>query len=81
MPPARLRAEALSYAQQLAARSRTGLSAIKRLGRHAADAGQSLPDGLHLEQREAMSVLTGTDIDEGLAAFRERRVPNFARSR
>jgi hypothetical protein len=26
-----------------------------------------------------MRVLTGSDINEGLAAFRERRVPNFAR--
>jgi hypothetical protein len=26
-----------------------------------------------------MRVLTGIDINEGLAAFRERRVPNFAR--
>ncbi|MBV9559575.1 MAG: enoyl-CoA hydratase/isomerase family protein [Bradyrhizobium sp.] len=79
VPAARLHDEALSYARQLATRSRAGLSAIKRLGRHAANAGQSLPDGLRLEQREAMHVLTGTDINEGLAAFRERRVPNFAR--
>jgi enoyl-CoA hydratase len=78
-PVARLREEALSYARQLATRSCTGLAAIKRLGRHAADAGQSLRDGLRLEQREALHVLTGPDINEGLAAFRERRVPNFAR--
>jgi hypothetical protein len=35
--------------------------------------------GLRREQQEAMRVLTGIDINEGLAAFRERRVPNFAR--
>jgi enoyl-CoA hydratase len=78
-PPARLRDDALAYAGLLATRSRDGLAAIKRLGRHAADDGQSLPDGLRREQQEAMRVLTGVDINEGLAAFRERRVPNFAR--
>jgi enoyl-CoA hydratase len=78
-PAARLQDDAVTYARQLATRSRPGLEAIKRLGRHAADAGQSLPEGLQLEQREAMHVLIGTDINEGLAAFRERRVPNFAR--
>jgi enoyl-CoA hydratase len=78
-PAARLRDDALAYARQLASRSRTGLAAIKRLGRHAADAGQSLSNGLRLEQQEAMDVLTGIDINEGLAAFRERRLPNFAR--
>jgi enoyl-CoA hydratase/carnithine racemase len=77
-PAARLRDDALAYARQLAARSRTGLAAIKRLGRHAGDAGQSLSDGLRLEREEAMHILTGIDISEGLAAFRERRVPNFA---
>jgi enoyl-CoA hydratase len=76
---ARLRDDALTYVRLLATRSRDGLAAIKRLGRHAADNGQSLSDGLRLEQQEAMRVLTGTDINEGLAAFRERRVPNFAR--
>ena len=76
---ARLRDDALAYTRQLAARSRTGLAAIKRLGRHAGDAGQSLSDGLRLEREEAMHILTGIDISEGLAAFRERRVPNFAR--
>ena len=78
-PPARLRDDALAYARLLATRSRDGLTAIKRLGRHAAADGQSLPDGLRREQQEAMRVLTGIDINEGLAAFRERRVPNFAR--
>jgi enoyl-CoA hydratase len=78
-PPARLRDEALAYARLLATRSQGGLAAIKRLGRHAADDGRSLADGLRREQQEAMRVLTGIDINEGLAAFRERRVPNFAR--
>jgi enoyl-CoA hydratase len=78
-PPARLRGDAVAYARLLATRSRDGLAAIKRLGRHAADDGRSLPDGLRREQQEAMRVLTGIDINEGLAAFRERRVPNFAR--
>jgi enoyl-CoA hydratase len=78
-PPTRLRDDAVAYARLLATRSRDGLAAIKRLGRHAADDGQSLPVGLRREQQEAMRVLTGIDINEGLGAFRERRVPNFAR--
>jgi enoyl-CoA hydratase len=78
-PSPRLRDDALTYVRLLTTRSRDGLAAIKRLGRHAADGGQSLSDGLRLEQQQAMRVLTGTDINEGLAAFRERRVPNFAR--
>jgi len=78
-PASRLRDEALAYARLLATRSGAGLAAIKRLGRHAADEGQPLADGLRREQQEALGVLTGIDIDEGLAAFRERRVPNFAR--
>jgi enoyl-CoA hydratase len=78
-PSARLRDDALNYVRLLATRSRVGLAAIKRLGRHAADDGQSLSVGLRREQQEALRVLTGTDINEGLAAFRERRVPNFAR--
>jgi enoyl-CoA hydratase len=78
-PAAQLRDDALAYAGQLATRSHQGLAAIKRLGRHAAAAGQSLSHGLRLEQQEAIRILTGIDIYEGLAAFRERRVPNFAR--
>lgn len=78
-PAVRLRDDALAYAQQLAARSRHGLAAIKRLGRHAADEGLALAEGLRREQQEAMRILTGVDINEGLAAFRERRAPNFAR--
>lgn len=78
-PPTRLLDDALAYARLLATRSPDGLAAIKRLGRHAADDGQSLPDGLRREQQEAIRVLTGIDVNEGLAAFSERRVPNFAR--
>jgi enoyl-CoA hydratase len=79
VPAARLREDALACARQLATRSRTGLAAIKRLARHAADESQALSNGLRLEQQEAMRILTGIDISEGLAAFRERRVPNFVR--
>jgi enoyl-CoA hydratase len=78
VPAARLREDALAYAGQLASRSRTGLAAIKRLARHAADADQSLSDGLRLEQQEAVHVLICIEVSEGLAAFRERRAPNFA---
>ena len=66
----------MAYAKLLASRSRSGLAAIKRLARHAAR--ESLEQGLHLERQEGLRVLQGPDLDEGLAAFRERRVPVFA---
>jgi enoyl-CoA hydratase len=78
-PSAQLRDDALAYARMLATRSRGGLAAIKRLGRVAADAGKSLADGLRTEQQDALQVLTDPDVNEGLAAFRERRTPNFTR--
>jgi enoyl-CoA hydratase len=75
-PSDRLRDDAMAYAKLLASRSRSGLAAIKRLARHAAQ--ESLEQGLHLERQEALRVLQGPDLDEGLAAFKERRVPVFA---
>lgn len=77
-PAEGLDADALAYARLLATRSRTGLAAIKRLARHAADEGQGLSEGLRLERQEGVTVLSGIDINEGLAAFRERRTPLFA---
>jgi enoyl-CoA hydratase len=75
VPAERLRDEAMAYARLLASRSRAGLAAIKRLARHAANAG--LDQGLDRERQEAMGVLPGIDVDEGLAAFKARRTPRF----
>jgi enoyl-CoA hydratase/carnithine racemase len=75
IPDAELRERALDYCITLATRSRPGLAAMKRLAR----AGAHLPlaDALALEQRLALEAMAGPDVDEGLAAFGERRPPRF----
>jgi enoyl-CoA hydratase/carnithine racemase len=75
IPDAELRTQALAYCEQLATRSRPGLAVMKRLAREGADL--PLADALKLEQRLALEVMTGPDVDEGLAAFGERRPPRF----
>jgi enoyl-CoA hydratase/carnithine racemase len=75
VPDAELRAQALAYCEQLATRSKPGLAAMKRLARDGADL--PLADALALEQRLALKAMTGPDVDEGLAAFGERRAPQF----
>ena len=72
---AELRQQALAYCEQLATRSRPGLAARKRLAREGADL--PLTDALKLEQRLALQAMAGPDVDEGLAAFGERRPPLF----
>lgn len=76
IPDAELRERALAYCQQLATRSRPGLAAMKRLARAGADL--PLADALKLEQRLALEAMAGPDVDEGLAAFGERRPPRFS---
>ncbi len=75
IPDAELRDRALAYCEQLATRSKPGLAAMKRLARDGADL--PLADALALEQRQALQAMAGPDVDEGLAAFGERRVPRF----
>ena len=75
IPDAGLRDHALAYCEQLATRSKPGLAAMKRLARDGADL--PLSDALALEQRLALKAMSGPDVDEGLAAFGERRVPRF----
>ena len=76
VPDAELRQQALAYCEQLATRSRPGLAAMKRLTRQGADL--PLTDALQLEQRLALEAMAGPDVDEGLAAFGERRPPRFS---
>ena len=76
VPDAELRQQALAYCEQLATRSRPGLAAMKRLARQGADL--PLTDALQLEQRLALEAMAGPDVDEGLAAFGERRPPRFS---
>ncbi len=70
-----LRAEALAYCNTLATRSRGGLAAMKRLARDGLEG--TLADGLALERRTVVPLMTSGDVDEGLAAFQERRQPKF----
>jgi enoyl-CoA hydratase/carnithine racemase len=75
IPDAELRDRALAYCEQLATRSKPGLAVMKRLAREGADL--SLADALALEQHLALKAMAGPDVDEGLAAFGERRAPRF----
>ncbi|HEX2797332.1 MAG TPA: enoyl-CoA hydratase/isomerase family protein [Immundisolibacter sp.] len=75
IPDAELRERALDYCSTLATRSRPGIAAMKRLARAGADL--PLADALALEQRLALEAMAGPDVDEGLAAFSERRPPRF----
>jgi len=72
---AELHARAAAIAAAIAAKSPIGLSRMKQIVENAFDMSESA--GLALEQ--ALSNLHTTSIDrrEGLAAFRERRQPNF----
>ncbi len=66
---------ALDYCRTLASRSPAGLAAMKRLARAGLEG--SLDAGLALEERDVVPALGAADVDEGLAAFRERRPPTF----
>lgn len=71
-----LQTEALALCAQLAARSRPGLAAMKRLAREGLDL--PLPVALALEREEAAALLPSPDVAEGLAAFAARRKPHFS---
>jgi len=66
---------ALAYCVKLASRSRPGIAAMKRLARSGLDG--PLHAGLSDEADAAIAGMLGSDVDEGLAAFLERRTPNF----
>lgn len=73
----RLDAEALAYCHAVCGRSRGGLATMKRLARQGLEG--SLDAGLTVEERQAPDALRVADVDEGLAAFVERRPPRFER--
>ncbi len=74
--PEALHAHALSWCAKAAQRSYTGLAAMKRLARQGLD--QTLNEALSLEVDVAVEALLGDDVGEGLAAFQERRTPQFS---
>ena len=67
--------ESFTYCQNLAKKSRAGLSAMKQWSRQGLEG--SLSDGLTMEEELVVDGLLGPDVEEGLAAFQDRRVPNF----
>lgn len=73
--PERLQEAALEYCQRLAERSRPGLAAMKRLGRRGLD--MEWNEAMRFEEEEAIDVLLGEDVSEGLDAFVARRKPVF----
>ena len=66
---------ALDYCRNLAKKSRAGLTAMKHLSRQGLELSPS--DGLTLEEDAMAEALMGGDVAEGLAAFQDRREPNF----
>ena len=70
-----LRTEALAYCEALARRSRNGLAGMKHLAREGMES--TLEAGLRLEASTLPGVMRSADVAEGLAAFRDRREPDF----
>jgi enoyl-CoA hydratase/carnithine racemase len=73
--PAELHARVDAIATALATKSPIGLARMKQIVEHAFDMSESA--GLALEQALSNLHTTSFDRSEGLAAFRERRKPNF----
>lgn len=75
VPADQLQARALELARLLASRSATAQAEIKRL----VNQGLELPlaAGLQLERAALPAILGSVDYAEGLAAFAEKRSPNF----
>jgi len=67
--------EAFAYAAMLAKKNPDGLAAMKRLARQGLE--RSLDDGVRLEVEDVVDSLRGPNVEEGIAAFRARREPNF----
>lgn len=70
-----LQGEAMAYCQAIAERSATGMALMKRLTREGLST--DLAQGLALEASAVVPALLTADVDEGLAAFEERRKPVF----
>jgi len=69
------RAAALELAHQIAANSPVGVRAAKRALRHGA--GVDLAAGLDIEDAAWRTVALSADRKEGIAAFNEKRTPNW----
>jgi len=75
VPQAELNSEAMKLAKELSFKSRLAVSAIIEA---VVEGGRmSLPDGLRLESRLFGGLAESEDKKEGVAAFLEKRKPNF----
>lgn len=74
--PDDLEAYTFGFAETLASRSRASTALLKRTVYDGLD--MSLSEGLELERKAIVTILASTDYKEGLAAFAERRPPQFS---
>lgn len=74
-PAERLAEAALELAQAIAAKSPAALRRMKAVARYAAD--KTAADALHHEQVMLRQHMRSADLQEGLAAFAEKRAPVF----
>ncbi len=75
VPAAECGARALALATQIAAMPPLAVRHVKQAVRHAAE--NALAAGLAYEQRAFAELLRSADRREGIAAFLEKRAPNF----
>jgi enoyl-CoA hydratase/carnithine racemase len=75
VPSAELREQSTALAQNLAAKSRGGLKAIKYLVNRGAE--KPLNEAIDLEVHTFLEWIRSRDAQEGLRAFHERRSPRF----
>jgi enoyl-CoA hydratase/carnithine racemase len=66
----------MSFCSQMASRSRDTARLLKKAVYDGIDL--SLAEGLELERDAIVKILASEDYQEGLAAFSERRAPNFS---
>jgi enoyl-CoA hydratase/carnithine racemase len=75
VPDDALRAEALAWAQTIAANAPLAIKAMKRLYRHGLS--EDFESHSHHVLMQLMQLFRSQDFQEGIAAFVERRVPRF----
>lgn len=75
VPEADLEAAVDETVESMLAKPPLALAAVKRVMRHGAD--MSLAAALELELRSFASLFDSADVEEGAAAFAERRSPRF----
>lgn len=74
--PEELEAKAMAFAELLSVRSRRSTALLKTSVYRGMDVG--LDEGLEIERVAVSEILGSDDYKEGLAAFAEKRPPNFA---